>query len=340
MPLMDKNKEELFCILVALPNDRSFKDLQQYRPYEISDGQGTDFTNTFMLLTPRNSSQASGTPDIIRNALQPTSARSEPSSRISPAVSPISPVASTMPQPLGEGNLRPFERVESRQRARAEESSTASFMDVELPVDSHLRSPSTGPSNILNAAELSRKRGSPSINGNESPHKRHKNSPVPVTRLRHLDPTSPGAGNTWKFRQARKSAAPAPRGASYADHLAAVQSDLTDKQRRQIRLIWTVVLEEDGECEYVHCLEKCDSFEELLNLFREDSEYDQKSATIIQNAHLWRLVYQIPDEPKKSFNIRIGNEAAFERFQAALAQSKAWSDDPDTIVDVHMRALN
>ncbi|KAF2176624.1 hypothetical protein K469DRAFT_698312 [Zopfia rhizophila CBS 207.26] len=68
LPLVGENNKRLFCILDALPNDRSLSGIQAYRPYEIRE-HPEEVTNNFMFLAPRNSSQSVGALVMIRETL-------------------------------------------------------------------------------------------------------------------------------------------------------------------------------------------------------------------------------------------------------------------------------
>jgi hypothetical protein len=51
--------EGFLCVFLAQPNDRSFRGLQIYRPYEYPyRGDGKEFTSNFMLLTRRNTNNS------------------------------------------------------------------------------------------------------------------------------------------------------------------------------------------------------------------------------------------------------------------------------------------
>lgn len=64
--LNDHDEIGLFCILLPQTMDRSMKNIQAWRPYEVhNDGDGRKFENDFVLLTLRNIDQDIGTKDTI-----------------------------------------------------------------------------------------------------------------------------------------------------------------------------------------------------------------------------------------------------------------------------------
>jgi hypothetical protein len=72
MPLDGDDEVGMSCILLSLPMDRSMKNLQTWRPYEIKNGgDGKTFDNKFTLLTLRYANQDAGTLEMIRAALGP-----------------------------------------------------------------------------------------------------------------------------------------------------------------------------------------------------------------------------------------------------------------------------
>jgi hypothetical protein len=70
MPLDGAHGLGMFCILIPLPNDRSLKGLQLYRPYEHRAGKSSNpFTSHIMLAGLRNKSQSSGTVETVREIM-------------------------------------------------------------------------------------------------------------------------------------------------------------------------------------------------------------------------------------------------------------------------------
>ncbi|KAF2871964.1 hypothetical protein BDV95DRAFT_594251 [Massariosphaeria phaeospora] len=74
MPLRDEEDDDLFCILLPQPNDRSLPGLRSFRPYETdSVGQDPSSTTPFEWLALRNASQLAGTLETVKAALKTTS---------------------------------------------------------------------------------------------------------------------------------------------------------------------------------------------------------------------------------------------------------------------------
>lgn len=70
MPLDGDDEVGLFCILLPQPLDRSMKNIEAWRPYEVrNDGDGKKFDNNFVLYTLRYTDQDVGTKDTILAAL-------------------------------------------------------------------------------------------------------------------------------------------------------------------------------------------------------------------------------------------------------------------------------
>jgi hypothetical protein len=72
MPLDGNDELGMFCILLPQPRDRSIKNLQIWRPYEVRNGgDGKKFDNKFILLSLRDTLQDFGTLEVMRAALCP-----------------------------------------------------------------------------------------------------------------------------------------------------------------------------------------------------------------------------------------------------------------------------
>lgn len=370
MPLVNEDDEDLFCILIPQSNDRSLEGVQTYRPYEINRGnQGTSFSNTFMLLTLRNTSQVNGTLETIRTILKPLQTPS--STRLSsPSKEPsvLSRTASadiSRRSPLSdeERALAPYEGMQTRRRAarggiasaqRSPEPYQEAGTVARLSSDDRLRTKSSGSSTLKRKSEAV-------TEGKEPTKKQHQRAETPASQTQQPTPGSHDASEPptdANYDTSRSSLPPAdqesfithspsavkasPKSASMQPATATptiISLDLTREQSQRIRLIWTVLVE-DVECEFVRGLDECGTFAKLLDLLREDAEQEPQAIDILDDAKTWRLLYQLPGGPRKAFNVRRGNEAAFMRFQDAFAQSSIWSDNPGVRIDVQLEARN
>lgn len=81
MPLDGDDEIGLFCILLPQRMDRSMKNIEIWRPYEMrNEGDGQKFDNKFVLYTLRYTGQDIGTKDTILAALDPRKRAATPES--------------------------------------------------------------------------------------------------------------------------------------------------------------------------------------------------------------------------------------------------------------------
>jgi hypothetical protein len=377
MPLFDdkgSKGDDLFCILVTQPTDRSLPGLQSYRPYEIrGSGQGKEFTNDFVLLAVRNSSLTNGTLETIQNVLN-RALSSDDSYKTPPSVESSKGISTDssldVPEQLNtpkNGDENPTKRVQTRLRTGSGATATTEFAPDVESVGIFDRLDWIRKQQKLermkareNDARMKRK-PSDVDDDSEAQSKRLNTEEAPFTRTQQLTPASPGSAAMSPQREestptldrpstshqrpglidTEKSASPSfSRHQSIVITSPAIHSRLTEEQAKRVRIIWTVFVDDDIECDFERGLDECETFSDLLNLFREDTELDPQAAAALTNTKLWRIMYQLPGHARKAFNVRVGNEVAFERFQEALAQSSIWNDSPGVRFDIQLRALN
>lgn len=357
LPVFDDKSskgDELFCILITQPNDRSMPGLQAYRPYEIrGNGQGKEFVNSFLLLAFRNSSLTNGTLDTIQRILNPSG--------------PFDlPYKTTPSAPSSKGDSTPTKRIITRRSGGSSAEATTEYPSDEEVVGifdrlEWLRKQQKLERMKAREDDARMKRKPCDVDHDSEPHSKRPNTEeASFTRTQQLTPASPGPAALSPVRKETtpivdpsptnrprpglldtgKSASPSfSRHPSVAIPNSTISIKLTEEQAKCVRIIWTEFVDDDIECDFERGLNEFETFSELLDLFREDTGLDPQAADTLKNTKLWRMMYQLPGYAKKAFNVRIGNELAFERFQETLAQSSIWIDNPGVRFDVQLRAL-
>jgi hypothetical protein len=128
MPLDGAHGLGMFCIILPLPNDRSLKGLQLYRPYEHREGKSSNpFSSNIMLAGLRNKSQSSGTVQTVREIMG-----------IPPPAADTSPSPSTnckQAQPIEQEDVLPSKkRLSTESRAKRDHKK-------QKTTESHLHQP-------------------------------------------------------------------------------------------------------------------------------------------------------------------------------------------------------
>ena len=113
---------------------------------------------------------------------------------------------------------------------------------------------------------------------------------------------------------------------------------LTKAQSKRICFVW--VIEADGvEYCFSHSLASCNQLSDYFDLVREDAADAQEVLTIMDEATVWRLTYQLPGLPKKAFTVRNGDENGYEKLLQSLAQCALSHLAPNSKLDVEFRVL-
>jgi len=344
------------------------------RPYEISgNGQGKEFKNNFVLLALRNSSLKNGTLETLQSVFNP-SQLSDLSDKTTPSImtskeSSTDPSLHTpdVPQELEQGHTALAKRTKSRRLRDHDGAATPGSAPDEEPVDIYDRLDFIKRQKKLERMKArdndeSTKRKPSDVGHDSDPlEKRTRTEERRSTPTQRLTPASPGSAALSPITKEYTPSANRPSTDNQRPNLTDIENSVTpslsrhqstvvigstipcrlaEDEAKHVRVIWTMVIEDDIECDFEHGLDECQSFSDLLNLFREDAKFDTQATATLTNTKLWRMMYQLPGHAKKAFNVRPGNEVAFERFQETLAQSSIWKDNPDIRFDVLLKALS
>ncbi|KAF1842122.1 uncharacterized protein K460DRAFT_388882 [Cucurbitaria berberidis CBS 394.84] len=329
MPLDGDDETGLFCIMLPQLSDTSLCGLQSYRPYEYGNGgTGDTFDNKFMLLTLRNTSQEVGTLDTVRAILGPAELKgvegrkakrptmdsaSDPASVASSSTAKRSTPLTTIAR-LSAGNNN-----EDIQNGRVQGTRSWSVYSAteQEGLDESIKSENNNSDSSDNNND-----DHDDDHDDENNNKHNNECILPTTH----DPIS---------LDAHESLLRAPTA---VDVTRVIPLDLTDEQARRVSIVW--IVNDDGiEYEFVHTIKDCKSFSGLLSLLQEDTEAIPSVAMILAEARLWRLTYQLPSQTRRAIVTRKGTETAFDRVQAALAQSSVWDDNPHIKIDMELTAL-
>ncbi|KAF2712658.1 hypothetical protein K504DRAFT_372081 [Pleomassaria siparia CBS 279.74] len=312
MPLRGEQDEELFCIMIPQPNSRSSDDAQAYRPYEIRhDGQGKSFAKSYVILTRRST-----TPKSSRTQKHPIKAPTPESStkRVKRAPSE------------DEGFSKALVDAPSKYHRR--KRSVVDYIDTyslgsadEEYVDSNQSNDSMDPKFTIehmgHIPSSSKKRRS--LHEGEQPKRASKRKRTSNSSIEY-------------------TASTVDRSQTVTPNTYTAPVIFSQEQAQRVYLIWVVMVDDD-EWQFSHALDECNTFSELLNLFREDAELSQEATSILMATKIWHISVQLPGRKKRVFIARTGTEIAFERLQSTLIQSTVWNEHPGIRIDVEFKAL-
>lgn len=297
----------VFCILLPQKSDKSLKDLQPYRPYEISNGgKGDSFDNQYMLLTLRNSNRGLATLKAVLATI----------------------VLDELPT-VGHRKLK-RQRVDSwGSHVPGKLSKSTEYLSMPLAVDATTGQNESGYNPLISAiTEKERRKLTESLLANTNADglliKREPAAAATETPQRTPDPQ-----DAHKYMStSRSNSAPAE----------IISLELTDFQAACVYIVWTVNADE-VDFEFVHTMHECRSFTGLLHLLEEDAEAIPSVANVLAGSERWCMTYQLNDDTRKAAITRRGTETAFVRLQSALAQSSVWIDNPRARIEVQLKAL-
>jgi hypothetical protein len=315
MPLDGEDEVGMFCILLPQPMDRSMKNLQAWRPYEIRNGgDGKRFDNKFMLLTLRYTNQDMGTLDLMRAALEPQEMAQVVSRIGSQAVAASNSVSDVVPTVENERPNQP-PRIKSPKRSSRNRSTDsidgqtkrmrktiAGWPEAQSPKRVDLHRSMTKPVNV--ESEPPKKQYTP--DPRDTPE--HSTTPMPASIQEQ--PLIPNTSDRSEERHVLVS--------QLKDQ--STRSGLTDEQANDINVVWKLDIEEDT-WELPFTLAECRSFSGMLKVMNDMALSLPSAAALLGKTNLWRLTYPLPGGKRKSQMARKGTEVAFNRMQTDLAQS-------------------
>jgi hypothetical protein len=333
LPLDGDDEVGMFCILLAQSLDRSMKQFQTWRPYEIRNGgTGKEFDNNFVLFTLRDT-QNFGTLEVMRAALDPQDL-TPPVAHTASQILNASSFASVVPTVEGH---HPHEI--HYERARTEPPNRAAR---------HM----SGVPSLIDRAIKRRKRGPGDSRLAQSPRREvnHRTMPKPVEpeppQTKRCTPVpSEGSNDIPKLiatRVEEQALVPNLSGRSDERPTRISQSKeqptlrgLTDEQAQEISIVWKLDIDGDA-CELPFTLAECRSFSGMLETLREVAQSLPSATAILENTNLWRLAYPLPGGKRKTQMARKGTEVAFDRMWAELAQSSSLDQGS---IEVELQAL-
>jgi len=302
MPLDGVDSLGMFCILLPQPNDRSLQGLQIYRPYEHRDGGASKlFTSSIMILTLRNTSQASGTLETVRAILG------------SPNPQPDGESSSPLGGDIVDKQMKPIEKQNapaSSKKRRLSKVTLASYEDQALKKRKDTESPapfSTQPNT-----------GS-----------RETTEPLVIDDCDKSRLEGPRSSLGADIFQAVSAGSPA------------IPPYLTKDQSKRVCLVWVVTANDIEYCfshPLASCSQLSDYFILVREDAADDQEVlDLLDRSKVWR--LTYQLPNLPDLPKKAFTIRSGDETGYEKLLQSLAQCPHWQSGSESKIDVELRML-
>jgi hypothetical protein len=307
MPLDGDDELGTFCILLAQPMDRSMKNLQAWRPYELSNsGDGSKFDNKFFLFTLRYANNDIGTLETVLATLSLHDYDCKATCPASGAIHirPAAELASNTEQGPYESDesVQPIYRTQESQKRK-----------------------SGSDSKIFPRGNKRKRKGvtvlpfSKKLQDRFSKTKPMQSAKNAAARLNASDTS--GGQQLLTLDGSITNAAP--------------PDSSTLDQFQNIDIIWTLSV--DGEeCEFPLTMAKCKSLSEVLEAMQEMARYFAPAAAVLDKTTLWRLTYTLPNRMKKTQMAMKGTEVAFNRMQIDLRQAHLSADER---LDVGIQAI-
>jgi len=359
MPLDGHDELGMFCILIPQPMVRSTKHLQAWRPYEVRNGgDGSKFSNNFVLLTLRYTGLDIGTIETIRATLD-SPGNSNLVSRLGTNKSTFqAPVDTHSAQVLDEENDTDRSLRSGKGRAARKRRPRASR--ERKPTKSKRKRTESGVLRLSISQENLRSLGTPAVKVPQAADLLNPEKEQPAlaatNKTAQTVPTivrSQASSNQETLSVVpaitqeqpilitnNKTVEKAPQVESQASSNQENPPDapdlgLTDEQARNINIVWTVDI--DGEeCDFSLTMAECNSLSKMLEVLRGMVQYFPAVTAILENANMWLLTYMGPKGVKKTQMGRKGTEVAFNRMRDDLCKT---SSAVGGTLDVQLRAI-
>lgn len=315
--------EDLFCIMTPQPLDRSIKALETFRPYEHQMQRNNDrpFFNNYMLVAIRGRVDNYGLLHTARSVLESAELSKH---RQRPSYSGLDDQANT--------------------KLLTETSSTSR---VQARVKNHKRKLSVGSSaRISTPAKLDRSvvhgypRSSARITqlSDDGTDQNEMAAPLSVPNAR----SSYSRPNVQKkIPESRNNFAEQPPLTTFAHPVKKTTNrQFTDQQACCTHFVWKIDFE-NMEHEVRRTLSTIDTFQELLESFREEAEV-VPSASRHMRASIWSAKYKLADGSGMACFIRTSSpysELSFDGLLRSLIEKEAWKKDPHVIVEIELKAV-
>ena len=314
---------DLFCIMTPQPLDRSIKALETFRPYEHQMQRNDDrpFFNNYLLVAIRDRVGDYGLLHTARSVLESAKLskhRQRPSysglddqedtklpaetSSTSRAQAKINKLKRRMSVYVGAGSSAPAKLDHSVARRYPRSSARV----IQLSDDGTDEHEMAAPLSVPNARSSSSR---PSV---------QKKIPEPCNNIAEQPPLTTCAHPVQKT----------------------ANRQFTDQQARCTHFVWRIDFE-NMEHEVRRTLKTVDTFQELLESFREEAEV-VPSASRYMRAGIWSAKYKLADGSGKACFIRTSSpysELSFDGLLRSLIEKEAWKKDPHVIVEIELKAV-
>lgn len=313
---------DLFCIMMPQPLDRSIKALETFRPYEhqIQRNDDRPFFNNYMLVAVRHRVNNYGLLHTVRSVLEPTE--------------------------LSKHRQRPYPGLDDQTNTKLP-AKTSSTSRGHAKIKMHKRKLSVGSSAISSGrAKLHRlvahrdSRSSARVTqlSDDGTDEDETAAPLSVPNARSL---SSRTSVEKKIPEPRNNIAEQPPLTTFAHQLKKTTNrQFTDQQTCCTHFVLKIDFE-NMEHEVRRTLSTIDTFQELLESFREEAEVVPSASRHLRTS-VWSARYKLAEGSGNACFIRTSSpysELSFDGLLRSLIEKEAWKKDPRVIVDIELKAV-
>lgn len=315
MPLDGPDNAGNFCILTP-HKDAALRDLNAYRPYEISKtGHNLSFRNTFMLSTLRNSSRDGGTLRTVLNLLDSNELASIQRAK----------------------DAQPEVRLRTPDFG-SQQPTVMKDVIYNKDVNEHAKLPGalSQPNSMTSTSRKRQRKTEPHGRVSRAPNQSKDISEASL----YVKPVVRTSTSSQIHMQVSRSKTNLMDKSAIGVHAAeAAAAAFADLRAKRIYFVWAI---DNGgaQCNLIHTFHGCKSLSGLLILFQQDSRVLPAAAAILKATKTWRMTYTTADAGRRVKLVHVDSEMDFDHLRRALARSSTSALNLFHSIDIEMKALS